>query len=72
MRVVIGPNGAGKSTLLDVITGKTRPPPGACCSRARTSPHVPEQKIARRGIGRKFQTPNVFKSLTVLENLRWR
>ena len=29
-----------------------------------------EQAIARLGIGRKFQTPNVFKSLTVLQNLR--
>ena len=29
-----------------------------------------EQRIARLGIGRKFQTPNVFKSLSVLENLR--
>jgi urea transport system ATP-binding protein len=31
---------------------------------------MPEQRIARLGIGRKFQTPNVFKSLTVLENLK--
>src|SRR5262249_29680848 len=31
---------------------------------------APQQRIAQMGIGRKFQTPNVFKTLTVLENLR--
>ncbi len=75
LRVVIGPNGAGKTTLLDVITGKTRPTSG----RVKFQPdgkspvditRSSEQRIARLGIGRKFQTPNVFKSLTVLENLK--
>jgi urea transport system ATP-binding protein len=75
LRVVIGPNGAGKTTLLDVITGKVRPRSGRVIFQGRDhSPrditHLPEEQIARRGIGRKFQTPNVFKSLTVLENLR--
>jgi urea transport system ATP-binding protein len=74
LRVVIGPNGAGKTTLLDVITAKTRPTIGrvlfqpdglAAVDLARYS----EQQIACLGIGRKFQTPNVFKSLSVLENL---
>jgi urea transport system ATP-binding protein len=75
LRVVIGPNGAGKTTLLDVITGKVRPRSGRVLLRTNGSPPVdiarrPEQEIARLGVGRKFQTPNVFKSLTVLENLR--
>jgi urea transport system ATP-binding protein len=75
LRVVIGPNGAGKTTLLDVITGKTRPKsgrvyfqPDECAPLDIT--RLPEQRIACLGVGRKFQTPNVFKSLTVLENLR--
>ena len=75
LRVVIGPNGAGKTTLLDVITGKTRPRSGKVWFQPDERPRMditglPEQPIARLGIGRKFQTPNVFKSLTVLENLR--
>ncbi len=75
LRVVIGPNGAGKTTLLDVITGKTRPWSGRVWFQPNDRPRVditglPEQRIARLGVGRKFQTPNVFKSLTVLENLR--
>jgi urea transport system ATP-binding protein len=75
LRVVIGPNGAGKTTLLDVITGKTRPQSGRVYFQPNEQPRqditdLQEQRIARLGIGRKFQTPNVFKSLTVLENLR--
>src|SRR4051794_26650095 len=75
LRVVIGPNGAGKTTLLDVITGKTRPRSGRVQFQPADRPQtditrLPEQAIARLGVGRKFQTPNVFKSLTVLENLK--
>src|SRR5947209_6432577 len=75
LRVVIGPNGAGKTTLLDVITGKVKPRSGQLVFQGRDRPprditRLPEQRIAQLGIGRKFQTPNIFKSLTVLENLR--
>ena len=71
---VLGPNGAGKTTLLDVITGKTRPTRGGVKYQPDGKAPVditrlPEQRIARLGVGRKFQTPNVFKSLTVLDIL---
>jgi urea transport system ATP-binding protein len=69
LRVVIGPNGAGKTTLLDVITGKVRPRSGRVLFRGQDLTRRCEQQIAGLGIGRKFQTPNVFKSLTVRENL---
>ena len=70
MRCIIGPNGAGKTTLLDVITGKTRPDAGkAFFGSTIDLLHLRENEIASLGIGRKFQTPNVFKSLSVLENL---
>ena len=75
LRVVIGPNGAGKTTLLDVITGKVRPASGSVTFQPNEQPPrdlaaLTEAGIARLGIGRKFQTPNVFKSLSVLENLQ--
>ena len=75
LRVVIGPNGAGKTTLLDCITGKLRPTSGTVVFQPSDCPPrnisgMGVEDIARLGIGRKFQTPNVFKSLTVLENLK--
>ena len=75
MRVVIGPNGAGKTTLLDLITGKVRPTSGRVVFQPRHGQatditRLSESQIAGLGIGRKFQTPNVFKSLGVLDNLK--
>lgn len=70
IRFLIGPNGAGKSTLLDIITGKTKPTSGRVVFDGRHNLHRhPEYQRVRQGIGRKFQTPSVFSSLTVYENL---
>src|SRR6185312_9364889 len=69
MRFLIGPNGAGKTTLLDVITGKTRPLSGTARFENHDLTHLQEHEIARYGIGRKFQTPTVFPSLTVWQNM---
>ncbi|HYM09644.1 MAG TPA: urea ABC transporter ATP-binding protein UrtD [Bryobacterales bacterium] len=69
LRVVIGPNGAGKTTLLDVICGRVRPAEGRVIFGEMTNiVSLGEHEIARLGIGRKFQTPSVFKNLTVYEN----
>jgi urea transport system ATP-binding protein len=70
MRAVIGPNGAGKTTLMDVITGKTRPDEGRIVFGTDTDLRkLDEPAIARLGIGRKFQQPTVFETLTVRDNL---
>lgn len=70
LRFLIGPNGAGKTTLLDVISGKTRPQQGTVLFGGAVSvlKQRPEQ-LARHGLARKFQTPSVFPSLTVAQNL---
>ena len=69
VRVVIGPNGAGKTTLCDVISGKTRLKSGKVYFNGADISRLQDFEIARRGVGRKFQTPAVFGSLTVQENL---
>jgi urea transport system ATP-binding protein len=69
LRAVIGPNGAGKTTFLDVITGKVRPTKGDVLFRGRSLVGTTEHRIARLGIGRKFQTPRVYQNLTARRNL---
>ncbi|MGJ8638393.1 MAG: urea ABC transporter ATP-binding protein UrtD [Opitutaceae bacterium] len=74
LRTVIGPNGAGKSTFMDIITGRTRPDTGEVTLHATDGHDTDltkkrEFEINRLGIGRKFQTPSVYKSHTVYDNL---
>ena len=69
LRVVIGPNGAGKTTLCDLVSGKTRPTTGTVFFEGDDITHALEADIALRGIGRKFQTPRVYESLTTFENM---
>lgn len=69
LRCLIGPNGAGKTTALDLICGKTRLSSGEIRFEGQAIHAMKEYEIARRGIGRKFQVPSVFRELTVRENL---
>jgi urea transport system ATP-binding protein len=70
LRALIGPNGAGKTTLLDVICGQVKPDTGRVIFGDKTDLSTLEPyQIAALGLGRKFQTPSVFKHLTLLENL---
>lgn len=71
LRAVIGPNGAGKTTFMDIVTGKTRPDEGRILwgEKGVSLIGMSEAKIAREGIGRKFQKPTVFEDQTVRENL---
>jgi urea transport system ATP-binding protein len=71
LRAVIGPNGAGKTTFMDLVTGKTRPDKGTIRwgERGLDLTRLSESRIAREGIGRKFQKPTVLEAQTVWENL---
>jgi urea transport system ATP-binding protein len=70
LRFLIGPNGAGKTTLLDLITGKTKPSGGKILFDGDTDlTKLREHDLVKLGIGRKFQTPSIFASLTVYENM---
>ena len=75
IHAIIGPNGAGKTSLLNCISGLYRPQVGQIIFHAgsdhkdrnlvRTNPG----RIARLGIARTFQNIELFRHMTVLENL---
>jgi len=69
LRCLIGPNGAGKTTVLDIICGKTKCSSGNIIFNGEDITNKQEFIISRKGIGRKFQIPSIFKELTVKENL---
>src|ERR1700719_2004581 len=69
LRVLLGANGAGKTTLMDLITGKTKSTSGRVFLHDTDITNWEEHKIARAGLGRKFQIPSVFKELSVRRNL---
>jgi urea transport system ATP-binding protein len=71
MRAIIGPNGAGKTTFMDIVTGKTKPDEGRVLwgDKGHSLVGLSEARIAREGIGRKFQKPTVFEDQSVQDNL---
>lgn len=66
---VIGPNGCGKTTLLNVVSGAFSPNEGDVWFRGENITGFPPFRIARRGVGRKFQVPGIYPALTAAENL---
>lgn len=67
---VIGPNGAGKSTLFNLITGKYSPSKGKIFFRGQDITGMNPYKPNRMGMSRSFQITNIFKTMTVFENVR--
>ncbi|MGS2743517.1 branched-chain amino acid ABC transporter ATP-binding protein/permease [Halomonas sp. LS-001] len=65
---VIGPNGAGKTTVLNMISGFYTPDTGRIDLNGNLA-GLPAWKIARAGIGRTYQTTQLFAGLSVLENI---
>jgi len=69
LRCLLGPNGAGKTTCMDLISGRQKLTDGRVVFQDEDITARSEHEIVRRGIGRKFQVPAVFKELTVRDNL---
>jgi branched-chain amino acid transport system permease protein len=69
---IVGPNGAGKSTLLGVVSDGTVPHEGTVTLLSdgrRPLRGLGPPQIVKAGIGRKFQTPNLFDKLTAVESV---
>jgi ABC-type branched-subunit amino acid transport system ATPase component len=66
---LIGPNGSGKTTIFNLIMSLLRPDAGAVFYNEERIDGLPAWQIARRGIGRTFQSVRLFRDLTVRENL---
>src|SRR4051795_4296424 len=66
---LIGTNGAGKTTFINMITGYLKPDAGAIRYEGRDITHLAPREITRLGICRSFQIPQLYRSLTVSENM---
>jgi len=66
---VIGPNGSGKTTLFNSILGQIRPTSGSVRFRGENVTGMSPLELSRRGVGRTFQTLQVFGKLSVRDNL---
>ena len=66
---LIGPNGAGKTTLINLITGVLKPSSGRVLLEDADITNSSQAERARRGLARTFQINQLFRGLTVLENI---
>lgn len=67
---IIGPNGAGKTCLLNCISRFYNPQRGQVIHKGEDITRVPTHTIAQRGIARTFQNIELFKGMTVLDNIK--
>jgi ABC-type branched-subunit amino acid transport system ATPase component/ABC-type branched-subunit amino acid transport system permease subunit len=67
---LIGPNGAGKTTLIDVVSGFTPAQTGRVTLDGTPLDTWSARRRARAGIGRSFQSLELFEDMTVRDNLR--
>lgn len=67
---LIGPNGAGKTTVLNLIGGQATPDSGTVRWRSQDLSKLKGHQRASRGLARTFQTPRLFPTVSVLENVK--
>ena len=66
---VIGPNGSGKTTMFNSVLGQISPDAGAIELHGKPITGLSPLELSRRGVGRTFQTLQVFGKMTVRDNL---
>src|SRR5579883_1275817 len=70
IHALIGPNGAGKTTLFNLVSGLYRPDRGTIRLQGREIQGIGSDRICHQGLARSFQITNLFRGLTIYENLR--
>jgi branched-chain amino acid transport system ATP-binding protein len=66
---IVGSNGAGKTTFVNLVTGYLKPDRGRIAYLGRDITAHPPREITTLGIARSFQVPQIYASLTVVENM---
>ncbi|MCK1513193.1 ATP-binding cassette domain-containing protein [Bradyrhizobium sp. 190] len=66
---LVGPNGSGKSTLLNVLSSFLRPDAGFVEINGADTRGLPVFKLARTGVGRTFQVPQLVEEFSTIENI---
>jgi branched-chain amino acid transport system ATP-binding protein len=66
---VIGPNGSGKTTLFNSMLGQIKPDAGAIALNGQNISSLSPLQLSRKGVGRTFQTLQVFGKMSVRDNL---
>jgi branched-chain amino acid transport system ATP-binding protein len=66
---LIGPNGAGKTTIVNLLTGMLQPSRGRVLLEGEDVTGLAQAKRVKRGIARTFQISQLFRGLTLLENV---
>jgi len=70
IHAIIGPNGAGKTCILNCICRFYQPYRGKIIFEGKDISKVPTHKVAALGIARSFQNIELFRGMTVLDNIK--
>jgi len=66
---IVGPNGSGKTTFVNIVTGYVKPTAGQVRFREQDITGLEPREVTNLGIARSFQIPQLYTSLTILENM---
>jgi len=69
LHALIGPNGSGKTSIFNVMSGIYKPQKGHILMRGEDIGHAKPHQRAKMGLARTFQNIELFKHMSVLENL---